>query len=70
LLSRKAVLREFEEYGLTVPEIVEKYCQWVSEDKYMILNRIKNNIVLLKRNEDGKYEILKKPKKRDPLRVM
>jgi len=66
LLSRKAVLREFEEYGLTVPEIVEKYCQWVSEDQYMIMNRIKNNIVVLKRNEDGKYEIFKTPKEKKP----
>jgi hypothetical protein len=40
LVSRKAVLREFEEYGLSVPEIVKKYSEWVSEDTYMILNRI------------------------------
>ena len=41
MVSRKAVFREFEEYGLSVPKIVEKYCQWVSEDKHMILNRVK-----------------------------
>jgi hypothetical protein len=40
LFSRRSVLREFEEYGLSVPEIVEKYSEWVSEDTYMILNRI------------------------------
>ena len=40
MLSRKAAFREFEEYGLSVPKIVEKYSQWVSEDQYMILNRV------------------------------
>ena len=41
MFSRKSVLREYEEYGLSVPEIVDKFSEWVSEDKYMILNRVK-----------------------------
>ena len=41
MYSRKAVLREFEEYGLSVSQIVDRYWKWVSEDKYMILNRVK-----------------------------
>lgn len=41
MVSRKAVLWEYEQFGYSVPEIVEKYSEWVSEDKYMILNRVK-----------------------------
>lgn len=41
MYSRKSVLREYEEYVLSVSEIVNKYVQRVSEDKYMILNRVK-----------------------------
>jgi hypothetical protein len=40
LASRKIVLEEFEEFGLTIPQIVDRYWKWVSEVKYMILNRI------------------------------
>jgi hypothetical protein len=40
MYSRKAVLEEFEEYGLTVSQIVDRYWKWVSEVKYMILNRV------------------------------
>jgi len=40
MFSRKAVLREHREYGYSVSEICDKYSEWVSEDKYMILNRV------------------------------
>ena len=40
MYSRKAILRQHQEYGYSVPEIVDKYSEWVSEDKYMILNRV------------------------------
>jgi len=64
LVSRKALLREYDEYGLSVSEIVDKYSEWVSEDNYMILNRIETNVVVLKRNEYGKYELFKTPKEK------
>lgn len=41
MYSRKSVFEEFEEYGLTIPQIVDRYWKWVSEIKYMILNRVK-----------------------------
>jgi len=41
MFSRKSVLRLYDEYGLSVPEIVDKFSEWVSEDKYMILHRVK-----------------------------
>ena len=40
MCSRKTVFEEFEEYGLTVPQIVDRYWKWVSEIKYMIFNRL------------------------------
>ncbi len=40
MYSRKAVFEEFEDYGLTIPQIVDRYWKWVSEVKYMILNRM------------------------------
>jgi hypothetical protein len=40
LLSRRGVLREYEEFGYSVSEVVDRYSEWVSEDKYMILNRM------------------------------
>ena len=55
MLSRKAVFREFEEYGLSVPKIVEKYSQWVSEDKYMILNRVKMKTVRIRDSRKSEY---------------
>ena len=38
--SRKAVLRQHQEYGLSVPEIVDKHSEWVSKDTYMILKKV------------------------------
>ena len=61
MLSRRAVLIRHEISPYSVTEIEEKYYDWVSEDSYMILNRIENNVVVLKKNEDGKYEIFKAP---------
>ena len=40
MLSRKAVLREHKRRSYSVSEIVEKYSEWVSEDTYMIFNRL------------------------------
>jgi hypothetical protein len=41
MYSRKSVFEEFEEYGLSIPQIVDRYWKWVSDIKYMILNRVK-----------------------------
>jgi hypothetical protein len=40
LSSLHAFLRDYLQFNYSVPEIVEKYRKWVSEDKYMILNRV------------------------------
>jgi hypothetical protein len=40
LVSRNAVLTYHEIYPYSVPEIVDKYLEWLSEVKYMILNRL------------------------------
>jgi hypothetical protein len=37
--SLHAFLRDYIQYSYSVPEIVERYVSWVSEDKYMILSR-------------------------------
>jgi hypothetical protein len=39
--SLHAFLRDYVQYNYSVPEIVERYVRWVSEDKYMILARPK-----------------------------
>jgi len=65
LLSRKAVFREFEEYGLSVPKIVEKYSQWVSEDKYMILNRVKMKEIRVRDARKNKPLTVRFPVKSD-----
>jgi len=39
--SLQAFLRDYVQYNYSVPEIVERYVHWVSEDKYMILARSK-----------------------------
>jgi len=38
--SLRAVLRDEAVYGFSLSEIVEKYREWVLDDRYMILNRI------------------------------
>jgi hypothetical protein len=55
LLSRKGVLREYEEFGLSVSEIVDKYSEWVSEDRYMILNRVKMKTVRVRDSRKNEY---------------
>ena len=40
MLSRKAVLKEHKRRKYSVSEIVEKYSEWVSEDTYMIFDRL------------------------------
>lgn len=37
--SLHAFLRDYLKFNYTVPEIEERYVQWVSEVKYMILSR-------------------------------
>ena len=56
MLSRKKVLLFHEIYPYSVSEIVDKYSKWVSQVQYMILNRIENNYVILKRSDD-KYKV-------------
>jgi hypothetical protein len=56
--SRKAVFREYEGYGLSVPEVVERYTEWESEDKYMILVRmnlktLKSDVFAIKCSKRG-----------------
>jgi hypothetical protein len=46
--SLAAFLRDYVQYSYSVPEIVERYVSWVSEDKYMILSRWNRE---LERNE-------------------
>ena len=65
MLSRKAVFIEFEEYGLSVPKIVEKYSQWVSEDKYMILNRLKMKEYRIRDSRKNKMITVKYPVESD-----
>ena len=38
--SLRAVLRDEAVYDFSLSEIVDKYREWVLDDKYMILNRI------------------------------
>ena len=65
MFSRKSVLREYEEYGLSVPEIVDKFSQWVSEDKYMILNRVKTKEVQVRDSRKNKMITVKFPVESD-----
>jgi len=39
MVSLKAFLRDYLQYNFSVSEIVERYVDWVSEDRYMILSR-------------------------------
>jgi len=39
MVSLKAFLRDYLQFNYSVPEIVERYVEWVSEVKYMILSR-------------------------------
>ena len=52
--SRKSVLRQHQEYGLSVPEIVDKHSEWVSEDKYMILNKVEMKTFATRDNRNNK----------------
>ncbi len=65
MYSRKSVLREYEEYGLSVPEIVKRYSEWVSEDKYMIINRVKMEIAQIRDSVTNKPLIVKFPVESD-----
>jgi hypothetical protein len=65
LYSRKAVRREFEEYGLSVSQIVDRYWKWVSEDKYMILNRVKIQKVRVRDSRNKKFIIADFPVESD-----
>jgi len=37
--SLHAFLRDYIQFNYSVPEIVERYAEWVSDDRYMILSR-------------------------------
>ena len=52
--SRKSVLRHHQELGLSVSEIVDRYSEWVSEDNYMILNRVKMKTFATRDNRTNK----------------
>ena len=52
--SRKSVHRQHQEYGLSVPEIVGKYSEWVSEDNYMILNKVEMKTFATRDNRTNK----------------
>jgi hypothetical protein len=38
-MSLKAFLRDYIQFNYTVPDIVDRYTEWVKDDKYMILSR-------------------------------
>jgi hypothetical protein len=65
MYSRKAVLQEFEEYGLTVSQIVDRYWKWVSEVKYMILNRVKMKTYRVRDNRKNKIHTVQFPVESD-----
>jgi len=65
MFSRKSVLREYEEYGLSVPEIVDRFSQWVSDDKYMIINRVKTKEIRIRDSRKNKPIIVKFPVESD-----
>ncbi|MGD2065973.1 MAG: hypothetical protein PVI43_02240, partial [Candidatus Bathyarchaeota archaeon] len=65
MYSRKAVFREYEETGLSVPEICDYYLEWVSEDKYMILERVKTKEVRIRDSRTNKPLIVKFPVESD-----
>lgn len=51
--SLKAFLRDYSQYGYSIPEIVEHYKDWVSDVRYMILSKwndwkFKNDIYAVK----------------------
>lgn len=54
MVSRKAVFKEHKEYGYSVSKIVDKYFEWVSEDKYMILTRTDFKDFILRDNRNNK----------------
>lgn len=39
MVSLKAFLKDYIQFSYSVPEIVERYVEWVSEIKFMILSR-------------------------------
>ncbi len=45
-------------------DIEEKYWEWASEDIYLILHRLENNVVVLNQNNKGTYEPFKAPKEK------
>ena len=65
MVSRKAVLRQCEEYGYSVPEIVDKYSEWVSEVNYMILRRVKMKQVQIRDTQKNKPLIVRFPVESD-----
>ena len=39
MVSLKAFLKDYIQLNYSIPEIVERYVEWVSEDMYMLLSR-------------------------------
>ena len=39
MVSLKAFFRDYLQFNYSVPEIVERYVEWVNDVKYMILSR-------------------------------
>ena len=65
MVSRRAVLREFEEYGLSIDQIVDRYWNWVSKDTYMILKREKRQKIRIRDSRNNKPLIVDFPVKVD-----
>ena len=52
--SRKKVLIKHQIYPYSVSEIEDKYLEWVSEDKYMIINRVRTKKVQVRDSRKNK----------------
>jgi hypothetical protein len=62
-LQRRAKVNcDSVESARILSDIIEEYWEWVSEDIYLILHRLENNLVVLKQNNQGTYEPFKAPK--------
>ena len=54
LSSLHAFLRDYIQFNYSIPEIVDKYRDWVLDDVYMILNRARLKVFWVRDNEKNR----------------
>ena len=67
--SLRAVLRDESVYDYSLSEIVDKYCEWVADDRYLILRRVEYKTFQVRDSRNNKFVPYQLPIKEDTFAI-